>query len=149
MDWKKIVGSDIFCAKKDMIVKYGIINGITTLLYIVLYNVLILWDTKRYIVANIVAYCLSIILGYILTKRFVFCVKKESIKQVVLFVLGRAVLVTLNSVLLWILYEAWGIDLRVSQVVATATMFALSYLVNKKIFLGLDNKNCDETNDER
>ena len=60
-----------FILKNKRFLKYAVSGTINTLITLISYNIFIRWDVN-YIVANFIAYCLGVLNGFVLNKRWVF-----------------------------------------------------------------------------
>ncbi len=96
----------------------------------------------NYLIANIVAFTVSVIVNYILSMRYVFQGKKDTskIKEFIIFVVLSAIGLGLNEWLMWVSVNSLGLSYIVGKVIATGIVMVYNFF-SKKLFL--EEKKCD------
>ena len=96
----------------------------------------------NYLIANIAAFTVSVIVNYILSMRYVFQGKKDSskVKEFIIFVILSAIGLGLNEFLMWLCVSTFGMNYILGKVIATGIVMVYNFF-SKKIFL--EEKQCD------
>jgi len=96
----------------------------------------------NYLIANIVAFTVSVIVNYFLSMRFVFQGKKDTskVREFIIFVILSAIGLVLNEFLMWLSVTALGLNYIVGKVIATGIVMVYNFF-SKKICL--EEKRCD------
>ena len=96
----------------------------------------------NYLVANIAAFTVSVIVNYILSMRYVFQGKKNTskVREFIIFVVLSAIGLGLNEFLMWVSVTNFGLNYIVGKVIATAIVMVYNFF-SKKICL--EEKQCD------
>lgn len=96
----------------------------------------------NYLIANIVAFTVSVIVNYILSMRYVFRGKKDlsKVKEFIIFVILSAIGLGLNEFLMWLCVSNFGMNYILGKVIATGIVMVYNFF-SKKIFL--EEKQCD------
>ena len=96
----------------------------------------------NYLVANVAAFTVSVIVNYILSMRYVFQGKKNTskVREFVVFVILSAIGLGLNELLMWVSVTNFGLNYIVGKVIATAIVMVYNFF-SKKICL--EEKQCD------
>lgn len=114
--------------------RYFLTNGATTILYMILYYLGNRFLSIHYIVSNVLSYCISVGIAYILTRVFVFGSNEKAGTQIFYFIVTRILFVIASSGLIWLFVEAAGMNQYIAQSISTVMCFAGSYFVNRRIF---------------
>jgi len=90
----------------------------------------------HYLVANVAAFLVSVLVNYILSVKFVFDVDKRrgAGTQFLFFTAMSAVGLGINELMLWLLSGLLPIPTSVSKLVATAVVMVYNF-VTRKLFL--------------
>ncbi len=128
---KKIINKyTTFCS-------YVIIGIIGTIINITIYMLLVSLFSEQYLICNIIAYILSLIIIFILNKIYVFKDKKINhkyiLKQFGIFGLSRLLSLGIDSLVLFICIEKLFLGNLLSKIIANLSTTFLNYLVGKKI----------------
>ena len=122
--------------------KFCVVGGICT---VIDFGVLILLREVfgvNYLIANIAAFTVSVIVNYFLSMRYVFKGKKNTsrIKEFIIFVILSAIGLGLNEFLMWASVTSLGLNYIAGKVIATGIVMVYNFF-SKKIFL--EEKQCD------
>lgn len=116
------------------IIMYIIFGIVTTLTNIIIYSTLLSTNVE-YKLANFIANILSIIIAYILNKKFVFCSKcdnwKELVKEIYLFMSARFVTFLIDYFGLIIMIEVLDAPNMISKCFITVLVIVLNYILSK------------------
>lgn len=90
----------------------------------------------NYLIANVAAFTVSVIVNYFLSMRFVFQGKKDAnkIREFIIFVILSAIGLGLNELLMWLSVSNLGLSYIWGKVIATAIVMVYNFF-SKKIFL--------------
>lgn len=131
-----------FYNKNEEFIKYCLVSTICTgILYLVFYIVDLI--TKgNYLLANFLSYTISFTILFILDQR-VFksrpIRKRDKLKQLTAFIIVRIIGFPLDSLVLSILINKFGIGNMAAKVLGSLIMFMYNYVTNK-IFVFKKNK---------
>lgn len=128
---KKIINKySIFCS-------YVVIGIIGTIINITIYMLLVQLFSEQYLICNIIAYIISLILIFILNKIYVFKDKtrhyKYVLKQFMIFGLSRLLSLGIDTSILFICIEELYFGNLLSKIIANLSTTILNYLIGKKI----------------
>lgn len=117
-------------------IKYGIGGGITTLLHLVLFWVLIKFGLKYYI-ANIITLITIKTIAYFINKIFVFKSKcnnkKELLSEIIKYILSRLFTMIIDYFGLILLVEVFKINELVGKIIVLIVVVIINYFLCKKI----------------
>jgi putative flippase GtrA len=113
--------------------RFVIVGGISAVLEYSLY--FIFKTTVDYLFANILAFSLTNIVTYILTKRYVFNSANESNKvyQATLFTICLMGALLVNQLVLWALVEFVVIDDKIAKAIAIAITVIWNFFTRKHV----------------
>ncbi len=96
----------------------------------------------NYLIANVAAFTVSVIVNYFLSMRFVFRGKKDAnkVREFIVFVILSAIGLALNEWLMWLSVSALGLNYIWGKVIATGIVMVYNFF-SKKLFL--EEKRCD------
>lgn len=120
-------------AKKEFI-KYVLVNGLTTFLYMLLYYAFNEYLRIYYLISNLIAYVCSVSIGYFMTATYVFSKRRFLIKKLKGFIIQKILLIFINSILIWLFVEVIMFNKYLSQITGTIGCFLLSYYWNRRLF---------------
>ena len=124
----------IFNKYKEFI-SYGIWGGVTTLLHILLFWLLLRIGIKYYI-ANIITLITIKALAYIINKVFVFKSKCKNNKElgieIIKYIISRLFTMIIDYVGLIILVEVFRLDEMIGKVIVLIIVVIINYILCKK-----------------
>ncbi|MBE6957073.1 MAG: GtrA family protein [Ruminococcaceae bacterium] len=120
----------------NQILRFGVVGVIAFLVDYGLFLLLTEVCRVHYLVANVAAFLVSVIVNYILSVKFVFDVDKRrgAGTQFLFFTAMSAVGLGINELMLWLLSGLLPIPTSVSKLVATAVVMVYNF-VTRKLFL--------------
>ena len=86
-----------------------------------------------YRVANVLAFILTNIFTFALTKRYVFTSTGNKAEEQKLFILCLAGALVVNHVVLWSLVEYLSLDMRLAKMIAISTTVIWNFITRKHI----------------
>ena len=118
------------------ILRFGVVGVIAFLVDYGLFLLLTEVCCVHYLLANIVAFLVSVIVNYILSVKFVFDVDKRRSTgaQFTFFTAMSAVGLGINELMLWLLSGLLPIPTAISKLVATAVVMVYNF-ITRKLFL--------------
>lgn len=120
----------------NQILRFGVVGMIATVLDYSLFLLLTELCHVHYLIANPVAFLVSVIVNYILSVKFVFDADKRRSTgaQFTFFTAMSAVGLGINELLLWLLSGLLPVPTSVSKLVATAVVMVYNF-ITRKLFL--------------
>ncbi len=118
------------------ILRFGVVGVVATVVDYALFLVLTDVCHLHYLVANPIAFLVSVVCNYILSVKFVFDVDKSRSTgtQFTFFTAMSAVGLGINELMLWLLSDLLHIPYQLSKLVATAVVMVYNF-VTRKLFL--------------
>lgn len=129
----------LYCCEFKYITKYIAINGILTSLYFLLFYVCNEFCQMFYLVANFFSYTVATTLAFLCTKIYVFKSKEYNFSEIVSFIIVRLLVILTSSFLLCLGNSYLGIGKYYSFFIVNVFCFAMSYYLNRRIFIKCDN----------
>lgn len=116
------------------VVRYGITGGIVTALGVAAYLVAVGWADFAPLVANIIAYLVSMTFGYFMHARFSFRETSggASAKQGSKFFVTSGISFALNSFFVWLFTDAIGWDERTPVLAMIFITPAICFVIYRK-----------------
>ncbi|MBQ3557692.1 MAG: GtrA family protein [Oscillospiraceae bacterium] len=120
----------------NQILRFGVVGIIATVLDYGLFLLLTELCRVHYLIANPVAFLVSVIVNYILSVKFVFDADKRRSTgaQFTFFTAMSAVGLGINELLLWLLSGLLPVPTSVSKLAATAVVMVYNF-ITRKLFL--------------
>ncbi|TWD97406.1 putative flippase GtrA [Neobacillus bataviensis] len=115
----------------EKLLKFGLVGVVNTLISIGCY-ILFVKLGMHYIVANIISYLIGLVNSYYWNKRWVFKNKENHLSVFVKFVIVNLVVLSFNTLCLFLFVHKWGFNQYLSQLVATALGMGINFILNKK-----------------
>lgn len=116
------------------IIMYIIFGAVTTISNILIYSTLLLINVE-YKLANFIAIIISIMIAYVMNKKFVFCSKcsnlKELFKEMYLFIYARGVTFLIDYFGLIFMIEVIKSPNIISKCFITVLVIVLNYIFSK------------------
>ena len=120
--------------KYKEIVLYLIFGVLTTVVNIMVYFIFASIFKINYLVANIIAWFVSVLFAYLTNRRYVFESKKSNIiHEIISFFCSRIATGLIDILLMWILVDNKILDDFIAKVVANILVIVLNYLFSKLI----------------
>lgn len=124
----------VYIKKNSEFIKYIFVNGMTTILYVLLYYIFNEYLELHYIYSNIISYMVAIFIAYLLTAIYVFERKSHLVGNLGYFIVQRILMIGVSSILIWILVDSMKVNKYFSQLIVTGICFMGSYSLNKRLF---------------
>lgn len=117
------------------IIKFGIVGFLA---FIIDYSVFYLLTDiigVHYIISSVVSFIASVILNYILSIKWVFDVnKKQTIKDLIIFMILSTIGLLINVLILWVSVEQFNIHHMIGKLIAVFIVMIWNF-VTRKIFI--------------
>jgi putative flippase GtrA len=111
--------------------KFGAVGILNTLITIGTYSVLVYFNLN-YITANVIGYALGVLNSYYWNKNWVFGTNQTQKSMFIKFVLVNLITLGFNTLILYLLVQHAGLNLFLSQLIATGIGLLFNYILNKK-----------------
>jgi putative flippase GtrA len=106
--------------------RFVVVNVVNTGVYYLLYLLLLL--AMPYVVANVVALALAIVLAYFMNARWAFRVRLTG-RTLTMFLVSNLTTTVLRTLVLWLLVEFGVLDERWAPIAATALTLPVAFLL--------------------
>ncbi|EGR0778422.1 GtrA family protein [Vibrio cholerae] len=113
-----------------IIFKFSIVGVINTLVSYVIF-ITLNYITQREFFSLSIAYFITMLISYLLNKKFVF---KANEKKVLAFVFINVAMLSLNSFMLFFLNKYSELDVEISQAVCVLVVSVLNFFIYSHIF---------------
>jgi len=126
----KIINSNLF----KQIMKFGLIGGLAFLIdYSILY---LLTDICHvyYLTSSVISFTVAFIFNYILSVKWVFNAKKQTLKEVIIFISLSLIGLLLNQIIMYVSVDIFNIYHMISKLFATAIVMIYNF-ITRKIFV--------------
>jgi len=119
----------------NQILKFGVVGGLAFLIDYALLYVLTEYFNIYYLISSVISFIVSLIFNYILSIKWVFDVtKKQTIKEVLIFVILSVLGLGINQVVMYIGADLLNIHYMFTKLVATAIVMVWNF-ITRKIFI--------------
>ncbi|WP_298501402.1 GtrA family protein [uncultured Methanobrevibacter sp.] len=113
---------------------YVVFGILTTLVNIVVYFVFAHVLGVNYLISNVVAWFLSVLLAYVTNRRWVFESKSSNIlKECGLFFGGRLFSGVVDTGLMWLFIDVLTLNDGISKIVIQVIVVVLNYVISKLV----------------
>ena len=122
----------------NQILKFGVVGGIA---FVIDYGILFLLAKViglNELISAAISFIISLTFNYFLSTKWVFEAKKQTPKEVIIFVLLSVVGLGINEVLIYLGTKKLGIDVMIVKLFATAIVMVYNF-ITRKIFLEQKN----------
>ncbi|MCL2699216.1 MAG: GtrA family protein [Defluviitaleaceae bacterium] len=124
--------------KPNEFIRFLVVGAGMTLFHFTLFVLLIEFFGVQYLLSNVAAYVVSVIISYYLTNYFTFQ-KSESkhrnqVKKFSAFFLMRLAVLLADSILLWLMVDIIFIDTYIARIVLTGFFLFITYGLSRLIF---------------
>ena len=117
------------------IMKFGIVGFIAFLIDYSVFYILTDWLGINYLISSIISFIVSVIFNYILSIKWVFDVnKKQTIKDIILFIVLSSIGLLINALLMWVSVDILKIHHLIAKLIPTFVVMIWNF-VTRKIFI--------------
>lgn len=117
----------------NQILKFGVVGGIA---FVIDYGILFLLAKViglNELLSAAISFIVSLTFNYFLSTKWVFDAKKQTPKEVIIFVLLSVVGLGINEVLIYLGTKKLGIDVMIVKLFATAIVMVYNFITRKLI----------------
>ena len=117
----------------NQILKFGVVGGIA---FVIDYGILFLLAKViglNELISAAISFIVSLTFNYFLSTKWVFEAKKQTPKEVIIFVLLSVVGLGINEVLIYLGIKKLGIDVMIVKLFATAIVMVYNFITRKLI----------------
>ena len=117
----------------NQILKFGVVGGIA---FVIDYGILFLLAKViglNELISAAISFIISLTFNYFLSTKWVFEAKKQTPKEVIIFVLLSVVGLGINEVLIYLGKKKLGIDVMIVKLFATAIVMVYNFITRKLI----------------
>lgn len=117
----------------NQILKFGVVGGIA---FAIDYGILFLLAKViglNELISAAISFIISLTFNYFLSTKWVFEAKKQTPKEVIIFVLLSVVGLGINEVLIYLGTKKLGIDVMIVKLFATAIVMVYNFITRKLI----------------
>ena len=117
----------------NQILKFGVVGGIA---FVIDYGILFLLAKViglNELISAAISFIISLTFNYFLSTKWVFDAKKQTPKEVIIFVLLSIVGLGINEVLIYLGTKKLGIDVMIVKLFATAIVMVYNFITRKLI----------------
>lgn len=117
----------------NQILKFGVVGGIA---FVIDYGILFFLAKViglNELISAAISFIVSLTFNYFLSTKWVFDAKKQTPKEVIIFVLLSVVGLGINEVLIYLGTKKLGIDVMIVKLFATAIVMVYNFITRKLI----------------
>ena len=117
----------------NQILKFGVVGGIA---FVIDYGILFLLAKViglNELLSAAISFIISLTFNYFLSTKWVFEAKKQTPKEVIIFILLSVVGLGINEVLIYLGTKKLGIDVMIVKLFATAIVMVYNFITRKLI----------------
>ena len=117
----------------NQILKFGVVGGIA---FVIDYGILFLLAKViglNELISAAISFIVSLTFNYFLSTKWVFDAKKQTPKEVIIFVLLSVVGLGINEILIYLGTKKLGIDVMIVKLFATAIVMVYNFITRKLI----------------
>ena len=117
----------------NQILKFGVVGGIA---FVIDYGILFLLAKViglNELISAAISFIVSLTFNYFLSTKWVFEAKKQTPKEVIIFVLLSVVGLGINEILIYLGTKKLGIDIMIVKLFATAIVMVYNFITRKLI----------------
>lgn len=119
----------------NQILKFGLVGGTAFVIDYVLLYFCTEFLHIHYLISSIISFTVSVIFNYILSIKWVFDVKKkQDVKDFVIFIILGVIGLGINSLIMYVMVEKFGVYYMLSKIVSTAVVMVYNF-ITRKIFV--------------
>ena len=118
----------------NQILKFGLVGGTAFVIDYVLLYFCTEFLHIHYLISSIISFTVSVIFNYILSIKWIFDVKKkQDVKDFVIFIILSVIGLGINSLIMYVMVEKFGVYYMLSKIVSTAVVMVYNF-ITRKIF---------------
>ncbi len=117
----------------NQILKFGVVGGIAFVIDYTLLFLLAKVIGLNELISAAISFTVSLIFNYFLSTKWVFEAKKQTPKEVIIFVLLSVVGLGINEILIYLGTKKLGIDVMIVKLFATAIVMVYNFITRKLI----------------
>ena len=118
----------------NQILKFGLVGGTAFVIDYVLLYFCTEFLHIHYLISSIISFTVSVIFNYILSIKWVFDVKKkQDVKDFVIFIILSVIGLGINSLIMYVMVEKFGVYYMLSKIVSTAVVMVYNFITRKII----------------
>lgn len=117
----------------NQLLKFGVVGGIA---FVIDYGILFLLAKVlglNELISAAISFIISLTFNYFLSTKWVFDAKKQTPKEVIIFVLLSVVGLGINELLIYLGTKKLGIDVMIVKLFATAIVMVYNFITRKLI----------------
>lgn len=119
----------------NQILKFGLVGGTAFVIDYVLLYFCTEFLHIHYLISSIISFTVSVIFNYILSIKWIFDVKKkQDVKDFVIFIILSVIGLGINSLIMYVIVEKFGVYYMFSKIVSTAVVMVYNF-ITRKIFV--------------
>lgn len=119
----------------NQILKFGLVGGTAFVIDYVLLYFCTEFLHIHYLISSIISFTVSVIFNYILSIKWIFDVKKkQDVKDFVIFIILSVIGLGINSLIMYVMGEKFGVYYMLSKIVSTAVVMVYNF-ITRKIFV--------------
>ena len=119
----------------NQILKFGLVGGTAFVIDYVLLYFCTEFLHIHYLISSIISFTVSVIFNYILSIKWIFDVKKkQDVKDFVIFIILSVIGLGINSLIMYVMVEKFGVYYMLSKIVSTAVVLVYNF-ITRKIFV--------------
>ena len=119
----------------NQILKFGLVGGTAFVIDYVLLYFCTEFLHIHYLISSIISFTVSVIFNYILSIKWIFDVKKkQDVKDFVIFIILSVIGLGINSLIMYVMVEKFGVYYMLSKIVSTAVVMVYNF-ITRKIFI--------------
>ena len=118
----------------NQILKFGLVGGTAFVIDYVLLYFCTEFLHIHYLISSIISFTVSVIFNYILSIKWVFDVKKkQDVKDFVIFIILSVIGLGINSLIMYVMVEKFGVYYMLSKIVSTAVVMVYNFITRKLV----------------
>ncbi len=118
--------------KNKEIINYLIFGVLTTVVNIVVFALCADVFHIQYLIANVLAWIMSVIFAYVTNRKYVFESKSENIgKEITKFFSSRLSTLALDMIVMWLLVDILTASNLIAKVIANILVIVANYILSK------------------
>jgi putative flippase GtrA len=124
-------GEGISMSVKAQFVKFALVGGFATMLHYAILVVLVEGPRWPPVAATSVGFTVSALGNYLLNRRFTFRSQRRHVEAAPRFAVVAVAGFWINAGVVWLAFDAAGLQYLLAQVIATLATFCWTFLANR------------------